>query len=470
MTTVGPIGLWNPGRGTVTTWTASERSREALRRAPADALPPSAQQALHLWGAHRITAAGGQNPRLMVVAWDEEGVCDTTAMTAAINTHLRRHDTYHSAFRIDGDAIERRTVADPRSIEMAPRALGHLTAEQIRDHVLTSTPATLEWDCFTFGVIQRADRFGVYASVDHLHIDMTSAAVIFADIHLSYQALVHGVPNPLPPTAGYRHHVARQVDRTDAMTLESPEIRTWIDVAAEGRWPSFPLPLGRGSQHGRGAWVTAELLDAQQTAAFDAACRAAGARFSGGVMAAAALADHRFTGAATFRALTPSDARDGASHALSVGWFAALFPVTVPIGDGDFAAAARAAQTSFDANRPLAAVPLQRAVELSAATASPVGMPTAPPMMVSYMDFRRVPDACLWEAARLGVFGDELSHGGVNVWVGREQNRTFVTVSFPDTPTARHAVECYLSALRSAFRTAAAGRSGTGEPARAAVR
>lgn len=74
-------------------------------------------------------------------------------------------------------------------------------------------------------------------------------------------------------------------------------------------------------------------------------------------------------------------------------------------------------------------------------------------MMVSFMDFRRVSDA---QANGLGLYIDELSHGGINMWIGRSADRTHATVSFPDTPEARHSVHHYLGILRAAFIEAAA--------------
>jgi hypothetical protein len=88
--------------------------------------------------------------------------------------------------------------------------------------------------------------------------------------------------------------------------------------------------------------VTVELLTAEETEAFDVACRDAGARFSGGVMACAAMAERGFTGKAVFRGFTPSDTRTVGVDTLSAGWFASLFPVTVTMGDGTFGDAARA--------------------------------------------------------------------------------------------------------------------------------
>ena len=82
-------------------------------------------------------------------------------------------------------------------------------------------------------------------------------------------------------------------------------------------------------------------------------------------MACGALAERELTGTETYHGFTPYDTRTPAST-MTVGWFASLFPVTVPAGTGSFHEAARAAQISFDANKHLASVPVDRVLELAA--------------------------------------------------------------------------------------------------------
>ena len=166
-----------------------------------------------------------------------------------------------------------------------------------------------------------------------------SAGLIFVDIHLMYQNLSQGRPIALPEVGGYRDYTARQREKVAVMTLSSPEIKDWIDFAQStgGDWPSFPLELGDTWTNNKGDFVTVELLNEADTEAFDTACRDAGARFSGGVLACAALAEHQLTGNTTYHGFTPSDTRTADIDTMSVGWFASLFPVTVPIGDGEFA-------------------------------------------------------------------------------------------------------------------------------------
>jgi mycolipenoyl-CoA---2-(long-chain-fatty acyl)-trehalose mycolipenoyltransferase / long-chain-acyl-CoA---trehalose acyltransferase len=457
MVELGNISGWQPSDGPVTTWIASPAAREAARTAKRNDVPPTYQRAHHLRKAHDGTAAGKQLPRLMVVAWDIPGVCDIPAMTAAITAHVRSHDAYHDWFEFDDGVFVRRMIDDPEVIDFVPVDFGYMTAEEVRAHALTTTPATLEWDCFTFGSVQHTDYFTFYASIDHLHIDGISAGLIFFDIHLMYHHLTTAVDQDvhrtLPHVRSYRDFAARQHDTLAGLTVSSPETRDWIDFAhdADGDWPSFPLPLGDTDADNEGGFVTVELLDGVDTEAFDTACRAAGARFVGGVLACAALAERELLGTGTFHGFTPYDTRIPGIDAMTVGWFASLFPVTVPTSGGSFPEAARAAQHSFVAAKHLADVPIDRVLELAAAAGIEIKPPTRPSMMLSYIDFRKIPVSALWEQTNFGTYGDNLNNGEINMWINRHATRTTVTVSYPDNAIARKSVHRYIATLSRVF-------------------
>ncbi|OBI13512.1 acyltransferase [Mycobacterium sp. E2327] len=460
MVTLGNINGWQPGDGTVITWAASAAARAAARTARRSGLAPTYQRSRHLRAAFEAKKTGTALPRLMVVAWDVPGVCDIAAMTATINAHVRRHDAYHDWFEFDGGVIVRRMIEDPDVIGLVPTDFGHMDSEQIRAHALTTTPETLEWDCFTFGIVQHAEHFTFYASVDHLHMDGMSAGLIFFDINVMYEQLSQGGTDAsegpvLPGIASYRSYAARQREQVASLTESSPGIRDWIEFARDtrGDWPSFPLPVGdteAGTKAGtKGTFLTVDLLDAAGTEAFEIACHAADARFSGGVLACAALAEHEFTGTETYHGFTAYDTRTPGVDSMTVGWFANLVPVTVPIGAATFAEATRAAQKSYDDAKHLADVPVERALALGARQG--VTPPTARAMMVSFMDFRKIPAATLFEQANFGTYADNLSHGGINLWINRQNDKTTATISFPDNATARKSVHRYLAALTQAF-------------------
>ncbi len=454
MVALGSINGWQPGEGPVVTWRASAAARAAALNAPRSDLAPSYQRARHLRAAHDAAGRGAQLPRLMVVAWDIPGECDIPAMTATINAHVHRHDAYHDWFQLEDGVIVRRTIEDRMSIDLVPTEFGYMDAEQVRTHALTTTPGTLEWDCFTFGIVQHADYFTFYASVDHLHIDGMSAGLIFFDVHMTYQHLSQTGTDAvaLPPVASYRSYAARQRDGVADLTLSSPEVKAWIDFARDtaGEWPTFPLPVGDEAAN-KGTFVTVDLLDATDTESFEIACHAAGARFSGGVLACAAFAEHEFTGAATYHGFTPYDTRTPGVDSMTVGWFANLVPVSVPICTATFAEAARAAQESFSAAKALANVPVERALELAAPLELGIEPPDHRAMMVSFMDFRKIPAFSLFEETNWGTYADNLSHGGINLWINRQTDKTTATISFPDNAEARKSVHRYLAALTQAF-------------------
>jgi hypothetical protein len=458
---LGNINGWQPGQGPVTTWTASPAAREVAHAARRSDLAASYQQAQHVRLAYYASAMGRQLPRLMIVAWDIPGLCEIPAMTAAINAHVRRHDTYHDWFEFENDDMVRRTIDSPDVIDFVPAEFGTMSAEQVRMHAMTTTPGTLEWDCFTFGIVQHTEHFTFYASVDHLHIDGLSAGLIFLDIHLMYQNLRQATPTPLPEVGSYRDYTARQRREVATLTLRSPQIKDWIEFAQDidGDWPSFPLPLGDTWTDNKGDFLTVDVLDADQTQSFDAVCREAGARFSGGALACAALAEHELTGTETYHGFTAYDTRTPDIDTMSVGWFASVFPVTVPTGNGYFPEVARAAQKSFDATKHLAGVPFERVLELAAPDQLGIKLPTRPAMMVSFIDFRAIPLATLWEETNFGTYGDCLSLGGINMWVNRHAAKTTVTISFPDNSIARESVHRYIATLTHVFTRVAKGTS-----------
>jgi hypothetical protein len=77
--------------------------------------------------------------------------------------------------------------------------------------------------------------------------------------------------------------------------------------------------------------------------------------------------------------------------------------------------------------------------------------PTARAMMVSFMDFRKIPAVDLFEQTNWGTYADSLSHGGINLWINRQTDKTTATISFPDNAEARKSVHRYLAALTQAF-------------------
>ncbi len=451
------IDGWVDAPGSVIFWDPSLATLAKVREAPISPVPASYQQAQHLRCYCEHAAEGIEMSRLFIPAWNVAGRCDVRAMTYVVNTYLRRHDTYRSWFDYkDAEHIVRRTLEDPADIELVATRAGEMTPAEWRKHIL-ATPGPLQWNCFRFGVIQRANHFTFFAAVDHLHTDAMLMGTLFSEIHDMYTALqAGGAPISLPPAGNYEDYCIRQRAYTSGLTSRSPEVRAWIEFAENngGTLPRFRLPLGDPLMSGASALLTAQLLDNEQTDRFESACRDEGVRFSGGVFACAALAEHHLTGTATYYVVTPTTTRRSPDEFMTTGWFTGLVPITVPVGVTSFGDTARAAQASFDSRVNLARLPFDRVLEL----ASPErGLSQAQPFvpMLSYMEAGLPPlsPAAIsrWREANGRLYSDLGFAGQIGIWVNRLGEGTTVTVGFPDNPIARESIARYVDALKSSF-------------------
>jgi hypothetical protein len=459
------IHNWVDAPGTLISWTPSPATLAKVADAPVSDIPVSYQQAQHLRSYRAHTARGTQMARLTIPAWNIAGRCDIRAMTHVINAYLRRHDTYRSWFQLaDDDSIVRRTVRSPRDIKLVATEFGEMTPAQWRQHIL-ATPGPLQWDCFRFGIIQRADHFTFYMSIDHVHVDAMFMGLAFVEIHMMYVALVNGAaPIPLPEAGSYDDYCLRQRRFTDELTVDSPQVRRWLTFANQNNrsLPRFPLPLGDPTVPCEGDLLNIALIDEEQSNRFERACTAAGARFIGGVFAAAALAEHQLTGADTYHVITPTSTRTTHAELMTTGWFTGTVPVTVPVDPTSFGAMARAAQASFDSGTDLAHVPFDRVLELAAAERG-LRLPGPGVPMISYLDASLAPLSpaviAMWNGMKGRIYSEMGAADQVGMWVNRFGNGTSVTVAFPNNPIARESVTRYIEAMRSVFVRVAEGRA-----------
>ena len=455
---LGTVDNWT-AEGTVVSWYPTKASHASAAQAARHPAPVSYQQSQHLQYYRRQTSLGRDIPRLCIGVWEIIGVCDIDAMTQAINAHVRRHDTYHDRFAFgDNDEIHRYVIDEPETITLAPTDHGMMTPPQIRK-LLLDTPDPLQWDCFTFGVIQGEDRFTVYIAIDHLRADGMSAGVIFLDIQTTYFTTLQSAPAALTSAASHREYSTNQRAFTATLNEESPQIQSWRDFLAAngGVLPEFPLELGEATADTPGAIDVFDLIDEEQGRRFEVACRAAGARFSGGVFACAALAEHRLTGATRYFGLTPFDNRRDPAYATAVGWLASFVPLVIPTAGASFDEVVNSAQTSLDVNSTLGAVPFYHLLEMPDPSSGPLTVPDRPVPMLSYIDVRKLPFGDYWDDLRIGIWGDNRLSEAVCIWVNRMRYRTQLVVAYPGTDVARESVRRYVEAMRTEFTRVADG-------------
>lgn len=463
---VGTVYDWAPEAGRIVSWQPSPAALAKARQAPISDVPISAMQEAHLRGFSRYAARGLDYARLVIGSGDEPGRCDVRAMSYVINSHLRRHKTYHSWFEYDdAEAIVRHTIVDPADIEFVPTRQDSMTPSEWHRYVL-STPDPMQWDCFRFGIIQRQDHFSIFAIVDHLHCDPTLIAGLYTEIVMNYRVLVAGrALVQAPPPASHDDFCVREQQYVASLTVDSPEVRKWIEFAEHngGTLPDFPLPLGDLSQATGGDLVVDRLLDQDQTAEFESRCIAAGARVSGGLFACIALAQHELTGATTYYGLAPIDKRKSLAEFSTMGWFTGVVPFTVPINATSFEETARAAQASFDSNLALANVSFNEILKLA-----PWLRAWGPNCtMVNYMDAGLPPFsatvASRMKDANVSIYCDPRDPAHLYFSVIRLFDEVSMWVNLPKNPTAKDSVTRYVSAMRSVLKRVTDGRY-TGAP------
>jgi mycolipenoyl-CoA---2-(long-chain-fatty acyl)-trehalose mycolipenoyltransferase / long-chain-acyl-CoA---trehalose acyltransferase len=440
-----------PAPGSVVSWDPSRASLAKARQAPISSVPASNQQSAYVGNCRAHAAVGREFSFPLIVSWDIAGRCDIRAMTYVLNLHLRRHDTYHSWFEYTAaDDVVRHTIPEPTDIEVVPTVCGEMASTEWRSHIL-AIPNPPQWACFRFMIIQRADHFTFCACVDHLVFDFVSVGVAFAEIQMMYATLVDGErPIRLAEVGSYHDYCVRQRAYTSALTLESPEIRRWVEFAENngGTLPECPLPLGDAPASCD--FLSAQLLDERQIAGFESACVAAGVRFSGGVFACAALAQYELTGADTYYAMTSVDNRHSPADFRTAGWFSDPVPITVPITVSSFGATAHAAQASFDSGKDSANVLFGQVLELAPWLRSP--QRSVPRLF--FFDIGVSPLSALFNS-QLGGVNVSLYHfgsgGEFDLRVFRLEKETQVIVQFPDNPVARDSVTRYITAMKSVY-------------------
>lgn len=185
--------------------------------------------------------------RLNIPAWNIAGQCDIRAMTHVINAYVRRHDTYHSGSKPTVRAVSpaKAALARARDIKFVPKTLGEMDSEDWRRYLL-DTPDPLPGGTASASGSSSDQIFTFYLSVDHVHADAMFMGALFVEIHMMYAALVGGGAPLQLPEAGSYHDLRASARVHLGLTLDSPEVRAWIEFAEHnsGTLPRFPLPLG----------------------------------------------------------------------------------------------------------------------------------------------------------------------------------------------------------------------------------
>jgi hypothetical protein len=460
VTDLRPLHDWSGPPATMTLWRPSAASIESAKRAPVSPVLPSYEQEQHLRAFRACEQRHEAMARLLVFVWDEPGRCDLSAMTHVVTAHLRRHDTYHSWFEERGGAILRHVLADPAVIQMESSTPGEVSAEDWQKHVMT-TPAPFAWDCFRFGILQRASGFTFFASIDHLHTDATVIACLITEIRSAYRAVLDGeAPHQFGLPGSYLDYCTTQRQRAAMTTLADPAVKEWIAFLHRnnGRMPSFALPLAALEDSCHAEYHRVDILDDPVMTAFESACYASRARVIGALLACAALTERELTGRSRYSVVTPTTTRRSPQAFGTTGWCVGVVPIDFEVQERTFPELARIAQRNFDERLRLASVPIELVLELA------VGLPTIRSVatggvMLSYIDANfssfGAQVAREWQQANGRVYINQGMAAQVALWFFRTQRGLSLTAAYPANGTARASMHRYVEAFAGVCRRAA---------------
>ncbi|MGW6249301.1 condensation domain-containing protein [Streptomyces roseolus] len=458
---------YEPRPGTLVELRVPDEVIARARHAPVHPVPPSPVQENHLLRRLANIAAGRPQAPWVGLAFEVQGAADTEALAAALKKWVLRHDTVLTWFSAErsadggeaaGTSLVRHMV-DASDVDIRPVTIGaYDSTDALRDHLRAQFQGStdpLRWPPFTAGVVLRESSSTVYFAIDHAHSDAYSVVLVFHELRTLYQAEVDGIEASLPAAGSYIEAGAEERERAAAIQADAPEVQSWITFLLSGPMPSFPLDLGVPPGESRPSRAfELDLLTGAEADAFAKACREHGAGFSAGVMAVLGFLHRELGGRAEYRGLSVVHTRNDSRWHTAQGWFITLVPVTFPlVEEGRRLTRAElldVAGAAFRSACKLARVSPLRVAELAGIPLQGDDSSVLP--IVSYIDGRPVPGSRDWDAAECNGLADSSPSDEVLMWVNRRWDRTYVKVTYPDTPEAAANVPYFFGRFREVLR------------------
>jgi hypothetical protein len=456
------MGRWNPAPGRLLEWHPTSAARASAEAAPVDSTPASFLQEDHLKAAWAARERGDLHTAYTGVATELDGDVDTDAMSRALAAYVLRHEGLRCWFEVEGNDVVRR-LAPPEVAAFEVTDAGETTDDDEFQRYVRgrfSSEATADvWPGFVVGVVARPGSFTLYYGADHAFTDGGSQALVISELADLY-ALETGAAVPAPAEAGsHLTYAADERARAATFTADSPEIAAWRDIFTrhDGRMPRFPLDLGLApGEKAPVRIVERHLLSKEPTAAFDAACKAAGARMSSGIFAAVGITDFELAGTTDYFGITVLSTRHHGDYGQSQGWFVNFAPVAFEVAGNDrFSDVAAAAHRGFEQAKQIAEAPVHAVLGALAADGTLGSELAVSPNMLSYIDFRWFPGVGRDADTRAEHFTGEGSTSNASMWINRDGEHLYLVAQTPDTDVAAAAVKRYHDHLAHVLETIA---------------
>jgi hypothetical protein len=454
---------FRPAPGRVIEWTINATTAAAAQTAPVDPTPLSYNQQLHLMGHLALVGAGQPGNPWIGVVFELEGEVDLDALGRAFTGFVQRHDSLRSGFRTAATGVERYTLAAEaialdatpvRDFDDPDELFGYLTER------LAAGTDPFDWPPYVFGVIVREGGSTVYVAMDHSTSDGYSLALVVNDVYELYLAEREGRWPALPEVASFNAHAALEMVKGEAVPADHAVVAQWRQFIERcgGTGPRFALDLGveDGRTYDQDVHNTM-LLNAEETEAFDQACRAAGGSMFPGLLAAMAIVNRELTGKQDFLTVTPLHTRFTPEWAASMGWFITCAPLEFSTSEAQgFTDVLASAKSALRGTMRNAQFPAAKMVSLLGAAFQPTRRDMF--SMVSYIDYRRMPGVQHHAALQPLTLGQTLQADDAHVWTSRLAEGLHVALRYPVTDTSPAVVGEYVDRIREVLgRVAVAG-------------
>lgn len=479
------ISQWEPGRGRVVEWRASETALRTAESATIHPVPPSMMQERHLRRAQiSLNRNEAQTPPIGMV-FDVQGPFNVHAMTRALQRFVVRHDTLRSWFSFEHSDIDpmnlagkfRRHVVPPSAVTFVADAISNsATPTQIRNHVanhFSCGMSAITWPAFKFGVVVhdhaidslKGERFSLYYIVNHAHSDGYSMLLAFDELRTLYRDECEGAESELHEAGSFIEYSRREHARAAALSSKSREVRAWVDRLRSIEEYSPTPPHKVISPETCAIEVSRfEIANFEECDKFEAVCKSLGGNFLSGIFGALALSEKEIFNSVEYLALLPIATRKDPFFRFSQGWFINLVPVELNLrGHPDFVDLVRQASMACKLGKSLGEVTAHHAVDIwsSAAThrqklgESRIGNIEdvfSSAQFVSYVDLNSLPE---WEDVKtsnvIGLIAPGRSDG-LSTWIQRTPDGLWFTVAFPDYHGVRDLLSCYVEKISSIIK------------------
>lgn len=312
-------------------------------------------------------------------------------------------------------------------------------------------------------------EFTVVFAADHMVMDAYSIMLSINEITHIYHQVAMGLSIELPPVGSHADFSVTDRSTGEVLTVDHPAVDRWRAFHNHSRddRPFLPNALAPRSDRTRSRpsvprqrGISEYLITEAETDAFACAAKEYGHSSLVAIFAALAMAYQQVAGTDQLRFTMPMHTRHDPRFTESVGWYVGLAPVEIDLGRTQtFLDALEVTAQAIESARDLPRYPYHRVAELS-------GLTEDPRLVASYLDFRRVPGADMWEQSGAHALrGSSWSQHEVYLWIIRAPAGLSLSARYPGYDFAERIVLDFTSAYASVMRNVASRRAELFAPA-----